>query len=320
MAKEVDNSLLLSIIDNIRNNIAVVDSDFNIVHVNEYWVRFGEENGIETDFNWVGSNYLQPVEKSANSGDESAHVVLNKFHSIQTNEIDTFELEYECSSPTEERWFSMQVEKIQSNGEVFLLISHRNITKEHDIICLANHDALTGIANRRAFDEFLELEWYRCKRSKFSISLAIIDVDDFKSINDEFGHDSGDDSLKRIADVLLQYTGRASDICARYGGDEFIVVWGNIDPLQARALGNQILTEISKIEIRTADGKASHNLSVSIGVNSIIPPNANIKSFILQADRLLYLAKEQGKRQVVHDTMQLRSDYQNTISGVTQRC
>ena len=300
---EMTNAFLLNTLDTVKNNIAVVDSNFTIIYTNLAWNQFGVENGCPADYSWIGVNYFEPCEVSAQDGDEFGMAAVEGMHKLKNGQITDFQLEYPCHSPTEDRWFYMEINKFTLGQSHYFVISHQNITRrvqlEQEAMRLSKIDGLTGIGNRRAFDEFIDLEWHHCMRNRFPLSLMLIDIDDFKPINDKFGHQSGDDCLKSIAQVLAHYTERASDISARYGGDEFVVVWGHVTFKQAKVLAESILKEINEIEILDANGKPCYRASTSMGLATTIPQRLGLKDFIAMTDKLMYQAKASGKNKIV---------------------
>lgn len=162
---------------------------------------------------------------------------------------------------------------------------------------LAWADGLTGLANRRHFDEAFDQAYRRSKRSGEYLGLALIDIDHFKQYNDHYGHMQGDDALRAVARTMRQYAQRAGDVAARYGGEEFAFVsLGTADtlPQQMESL-RQAITELSLEHISSPNGV----LSVSIGVVVCAPLHtADVPALLQAADHLLYQAKAQGRNQV----------------------
>lgn len=189
-------------------------------------------------------------------------------------------------------------------ASTYYVISHQDITArvqlEQKALELSQLDGLTSISNRRAFDDFLNLEWHHCLRNKFPVSFAMIDVDNFKQINDQYGHQVGDECLKGIAQVITQFANRASDKCARYGGDEFVIVWGQCEQDKALKMVNELLVRISELNIMTLTGKVKGKVSTSIGLCTALPNVINLQEFLACADQLMYNAKESGKSTIRH--------------------
>ncbi|HMD54771.1 MAG TPA: diguanylate cyclase, partial [Phycisphaerae bacterium] len=165
---------------------------------------------------------------------------------------------------------------------------------------LAMTDGLTGLANRRNFDEILEREWRRTARESGVISLLMIDIDYFKLFNDDYGHQSGDECLKKVGQALSKIARRSGDVCARYGGEEFAIILPNIETNRAMLIAESMRAAVEAIEIKH-DKVAGERLTVSVGVASIKPrdPGVRISDLIGSADRALYNAKRAGRNRTV---------------------
>lgn len=165
---------------------------------------------------------------------------------------------------------------------------------------LMNSDGLTALSNRRHFDEYLELEWRRAMRDKTQLSLLMIDVDYFKSYNDNFGHLAGDEALRRVADAIRHSSNRSSDLPARYGGEEFALVLPNTSPGGARLVAEKLRQTIAALNIPHIAPRADACLTVSIGLSTLTPQQGHhCRELILAADKGLYTAKHNGRNQVV---------------------
>ncbi|MCF8087029.1 MAG: transporter substrate-binding domain-containing protein [Desulfotignum sp.] len=159
-------------------------------------------------------------------------------------------------------------------------------------------DGLTGIPNRRKFDDVLETEWKRCERNHMTLTLMMIDIDYFKPFNDRYGHLEGDDCLKKVAQTLESLLRRPGDFVARYGGEEFSIVLPGIDPAGTENLARKILDKVQALKIPNQDSDVSPYLTVSLGGISSVPTRSlPAHWFINQADQLLYRAKESGRNQ-----------------------
>jgi diguanylate cyclase (GGDEF)-like protein len=156
-------------------------------------------------------------------------------------------------------------------------------------------DSLTGVANRRSFDQLLEVEWGRAQRTRQPLSLLLIDVDYFKRINDTYGHQTGDECLRRIARVLGAAVNRPTDLIARYGGDEFAVLLAETSSVGASTVADRIRSAIAK---DAATGE-SFLTTVSIGISAWnAVEECNPDQLICAADRALYVAKQNGRDRV----------------------
>jgi diguanylate cyclase (GGDEF)-like protein len=182
---------------------------------------------------------------------------------------------------------------------------------------LTTVDALTGIANRRAFDKALDQEWRRTARHGTPLSLLMIDVDCFKRFNDTYGHVAGDQCLRAIGEVLGRYARRAGEVAARYGGEEFAVLLPHVDEDEAHALAQRLCQAIRDLNIPHASSLAAAHVTISVGVASIplggapdgdAPPSndddqakaarSGPVGLVRVADRALYAAKAAGRNQV----------------------
>ena len=177
----------------------------------------------------------------------------------------------------------------------------RELLAEEEVEQRARIDGLTEIPNRRTFDEFLQNEWKRCFRLEKPICLAMIDLDNFKQLNDNFGHQSGDKCLKQIGKLLSGMTKRPGDICARYGGDEFALIWSDTLLEQAEKLSLQIIQSTAALKITVSSVPSVSHLSVSIGLSQMLPANGgNECELISRADTKLYEAKSLGRNRLVY--------------------
>jgi two-component system chemotaxis family response regulator WspR len=164
---------------------------------------------------------------------------------------------------------------------------------------LMNSDGLTGLSNRRHFDEYLELEWRRSLRDQSQLSLLMIDVDYFKSYNDSFGHLEGDEALRKVATAIRDASARPSDLPARYGGEEFALVLPNTSLGGARLVAEKLRQTVAALKIPHIFPVEGSILTISIGLSTMTPqPGADCRQLISAADKGLYLAKNNGRNQV----------------------
>ncbi len=159
-------------------------------------------------------------------------------------------------------------------------------------------DALTGLHNRRYFDEVLDREWSRSGRDNHVLSLILLDIDQFKIINDTYGHQAGDDFLRKTAALLISIFKRDHDTVARYGGEEFIVLLPGIDADQAFLLAERVRQEVESLTIDHQETKVG--TTISAGIMSCIPDfQTRSDSIVSGADKALYAAKQKGRNKVV---------------------
>jgi diguanylate cyclase (GGDEF)-like protein len=188
--------------------------------------------------------------------------------------------------------FSPAIVRMRVRNQIKLLNQLRMI----ELLSLL--DQLTSIPNRRGLDNRMDMEWIRAIRENTSLSFLLMDVDNFKSYNDNFGHQQGDRVLQSVAKTIAQSLSRPGDYAARWGGEEFAVLLPNTDLSGALIIAEKIRNNISSMGISCMDGEET-KVTISIGVNTKIPQRANsLTEFIADADKALYRAKENGKNRV----------------------
>ncbi len=294
---------LKKVTDSLSEHIVVVDQSGTIVFVNRAWVAFGQENECAVTENWIGVNYILACEDAARMGDQFGHQAAAGIRQVLNREAEHFYIEYPCHSPSEKRWFMMRVMPFEHQSTSYCVISHQNITErkfaEEIILGLSRLDGLTNLANRRFFDEFYSAEWRRCLRLRAPISVAMIDIDHFKLFNDTYGHLAGDQCLIKISQVLKNYAKRPTDFCARFGGEEFILVFGQSTAEQIRGILDEIREEILGLKICHQASPTHDYVTVSIGVATAHPDTeASQMALVDAADHCLYHAKSSGRNQV----------------------
>ena len=162
----------------------------------------------------------------------------------------------------------------------------------------AQRDSLTGLYNRRRFDEMLELEWRRTRRNQAPLAVLMIDIDHFKRINDNFGHRAGDHCLQVLALCLQQVGRRPGDLVARYGGEEFVVLLPDVDVTAAMAIAERLRTKVRAQTVNAGVG-CPISLTVSVGVAAQVPErHIRADSLVEAADHALYTAKQAGRDRV----------------------
>ena len=157
-------------------------------------------------------------------------------------------------------------------------------------------DGLTGIANRRFFEDSYQREWLNAQREQQPLTIMLLDIDYFKQYNDHNGHLLGDACLKQIAQLLKKSVSRPRDLVARFGGEEFVLILPDTTQASAIEVVERILQSIRTADICHSSSPLDQRLSVSLGVKTIIPTLKNDKmAFLKEVDQNLYLAKEQGR-------------------------
>jgi diguanylate cyclase (GGDEF)-like protein len=161
-------------------------------------------------------------------------------------------------------------------------------------------DGLTGIANRRRFDQYLEMEWQRCSRNGQPMSLVMGDVDFFKAFNDGYGHGRGDECLRAVAKVFGMALRRPADLAARYGGEEFVCVLPETDQDGARIVADQIMAQMEELAMPHAYSAIARHVTVSVGVATVTRPSLgrSWKTLVDEADMWMYEAKGRGRNRI----------------------
>jgi diguanylate cyclase (GGDEF)-like protein/PAS domain S-box-containing protein len=225
----------------------------------------------------------------------------------------TIELELLCKYggkvPTEYRVSAIHDE----SGKLKYLISiGRDITKrkqaEDELMSLnakleqfSFQDGLTGIANRRMFDQMLDIEWGHAQRDRQPLSLIMLDIDFFKQYNDSYGHQQGDACLQQIAQVLNSISQRSIDLVARYGGEEFVILLPQTVTEQAILLGEKCRTKVIELQLQHESSTVCDVVTISLGVSTIMPSvDTQPSNLVKVADEFLYKAKGNGRNRIEH--------------------
>lgn len=181
----------------------------------------------------------------------------------------------------------------------------RDMTEQKDLqdklAALATSDGLTGLANRRHFDERLAEEWARAKRDGTPLSLLLIDVDHFKKFNDQYGHQAGDACLRALARILEAHVRRPADLAARYGGEEFALLLPNTDSEGCEQVGERVREALRELGMLHASNLPSKIVTVSLGGATNVPAQgaSDCDTLVAAADRALYAAKDEGRDRLI---------------------
>ena len=179
--------------------------------------------------------------------------------------------------------------------------NHLRLKRQNDMLKeMVNIDGLTGIYNRRHFNEELIKSWDLSLRFRTTITVVLMDIDFFKQFNDNYGHLSGDDCLQRVAQALSAVVGRQTDLVARYGGEEFVGLLTNTDPEGAIHVAASFNQAVAALQIPHEKSTVSDHVTISVGVATIVAKeDGSPDELIALADQCLYQAKERGRNQVV---------------------
>ena len=192
-----------------------------------------------------------------------------------------------------------EIDKRKSRENELVEVMHQLEEANQKLQRLSLIDGLTGIANRRFFDDALSKEWRRAKRDHRSIALVILDIDFFKNINDTYGHLTGDDCLRQIAQAINGVSKRVGDLAARYGGEEFVVILPSTDKTGGLLIGERLRSAIKELRIPNSGSAISDIVTVSVGIAAIVPADQNPEMLVDMADQALFKAKTEGRNRVI---------------------
>ena len=178
--------------------------------------------------------------------------------------------------------------------------THLTLKAQSDLLReLVFLDGLTGVANRRRFDEALPVEWRHCQRSGAPLTLLMLDIDHFKLYNDHYGHQAGDACLQQVAATLKRTFRRPHDLVARYGGEEFVCLMPHADLAAGQAQAEAIRADLTEQDIPHAASSTARRVTLSIGVaTAVADPDISVEALLAAADAQLYLAKKNGRDRV----------------------
>ncbi len=318
-AVKMSERFLQSTLDALSAHIALLDDNGVILLVNKAWRNFAYQNGLPAEGVSEGTNYLHICNMSSEGNAVEAEPFIEGIKMVLTGEKDFFYMEYPCHAPHEKRWFAGRVTPFQGEGARRVVIAHENITERklaqemleeshRQLEAISITDGLTGIANRRHFDEVLVEENARHARSGAKLSLIMLDIDFFKAYNDSYGHVEGDKCIQRIAQVIADCANRPADLVARYGGEEFVCILPETDSIGAVVIAEKIRKGISALKIPHIGSINADHVTASLGVvTTHCDADKSVSEIIVMADNLLYEAKNSGR-----DSVQF-SDLSNAV-------
>lgn len=272
-------------------------------------------NDVNSDIRFIpGSNRIHSMMcaplKTKNSTIGIINVSSNTPFDYTAANLNMFiTLSSQVAIAIENTQYTEELEKHRNHLEIMVKERTKDLNEALEKLASANKlleqlsfiDGLTGIANRRHFDELAKLEWKRALRDKQPLSLAMIDIDFFKTYNDTYGHQAGDDCLKKVANAFKSVLTRETDTIARYGGEEFVTILPNTDINGANAVTEEMRAKIESLGITHEKSSVHKWVTISIGVASMIPNTKfSLQTLIANADKALYAAKHKGRNQIAN--------------------
>lgn len=279
----------------------VTDKNFMILIANEsYWAEFGalpiSQKRIKCYDHRPGESCHTkncPLTRIMDGSEHYSHETIKEKDGVSRHFIVTAKPLFDTSG------------KVVGSVESFQEITDRKRSEEaletlnRKLESLSNTDGLTGIANRRHFDEVLAQEYTRHTRSGANLSLILLDIDYFKLFNDSYGHVKGDECLQQVAQIITNCVGRAADLAARYGGEEFSCILPETNRHEAIIVAEKIRKTIMACAIPHQESKIADCVTASLGVVTVQCTRAKSATDIIrQVDRQLYLAKSMGRNRV----------------------
>ncbi|MEZ5298319.1 MAG: chemotaxis protein CheB [Ilumatobacteraceae bacterium] len=283
--------LARQVLDSLPSQIAFVGPDGTIRLVNRAWEQFAAENAGDPHNYGVGWNYL---EVCAWGSDGQAFAV--GLRGVIDGTLPTFTMEYPCHAPDDPRWFVAKVMPMRDGNAV---VVHFDVTPqkraEQTLTEVATHDYLTGLLNRRGFEERLAAHRHASARDGSPQMVLMLDIDDFKHINDTLGMASGDVVLAAVA-RRLEHTLRPDDVLARIGGDEFMVLLPEVRPIEATVVAERLRLAVAGKPLVVSN--TTTDLTVSLAIAQITDATSTLEH-ILDTTRLaLRTSKQDGKNRV----------------------
>ncbi|HEX6995988.1 MAG TPA: diguanylate cyclase [Gammaproteobacteria bacterium] len=207
--------------------------------------------------------------------------------------------------PTEEMWYSAALLGTAAGAALITTYKLEHITRTSFLETrllhtLAERDGMTGLYNRRIFDDYAKRIWRQSRREGQALTIVMVDIDDFKVYNDLYGHQAGDDTLKKVAETIARCAKRPFDFTARYGGEEFVLLLYGPPSDYSRSLPEQIRLDVLALAIPHEGSRVADVVTVSVGV-AVVEPNStrSLAGAIQIADEALYQAKQEGRNRVV---------------------
>ncbi len=307
-ALRVANHLQQAVFDALSSHIAVLDQQSHILQTNAAWQDFAKSYGFDNLLGFPGARYFDVLEFLIGREHDSMLLAASQgIAAVITGDLPRFQLEYSFKNAEEQRWFIMRVTPVlDEQGRV--VVSHEDVTRlkaaELANLMLANVDFLTSALSRRHFLDVAEQEFSRSQRYNLPLMVMMMDLDHFKQINDQHGHDAGDAVLREFVQTVRDVL-RESDVIGRLGGEEFAVLLPSTTRDGGQALAERVVELVREGPVVVA-GHPIH-YTVSIGV-SCLDQELSFAALLKRADAALYHAKNQGRDSVYMDAVKSRFD------------
>jgi diguanylate cyclase (GGDEF)-like protein len=254
----------------------------------------GEAPEESVILNYDINDYKLKVELTRQRMITTAIAALRSYRDIMTIAQQKIELTH-----TLERLQQTQMQLGEYAYTLEMKVAERTIALEkanRELYLLANQDGLTGVANRRCFDDFWLQQWELLKETQQPLSLILLDIDCFKNYNDQYGHQAGDECLQKVAQAISHVLQRPKDLVARYGGEEFAIVLPNTPIKGADKVAQAIAAAVYNLNLPHLESSVSDRITLSLGISCTLPhQDIAPKLAIAIADKALYQSKEEGR-------------------------
>lgn len=293
----IDATYFRDVLDALTQHLVILDGDGAIVHANGAWQHFRREHGLPNE-RCVGRDYLDVCRDDHKVSGDALDRMQRGMRGVLRGVLTHFRFEYPHKVAGRTRWLAMTTTPL-SKDPGGAVVTQYDITRqrqtESELFDLANHDPLTGLANRRSFVLEATQMFALAARHGWRSVVVFVDLDDFKPINDEHGHDAGDAVLRRVAERLKAET-RSSDVLARFGGDEFVMLLNDVSEATTRTLVDRYRATLAR-PIELGDGETT--LHGSFGTASYPEDGTNLEALLARADSAMYREKaKDGGRHV----------------------
>lgn len=293
----IDTSYFTDILNGLAQQLVILDGTGTIVMANSAWQHFRREHRLPSD-PCIGRAYVDVCRDDHKVSGDALDRMQRGLRGVLAGNLSHFRFEYPHKVAGRTRWLSMTTTPLP-NGPRGAIVTQFDITRqrqtESELFDLANHDPLTGLTNRRAFVLEATQMLALAARHEWRSVLVFLDLDDFKPINDEFGHDVGDSVLRRVATRLKNET-RSSDVVARFGGDEFMMLLNDVSVDETQHLVERYRSALSQpldVEGRSITPRGS------FGIASYPDDGKNLEALLARADSAMYREKaKDGGRHV----------------------
>lgn len=276
--------------DRLGASAVVVDGDGVIIDTNQAWRLFAYLNDGSIDTTGVGTNYLDVCDRAAAAGAIAGASVADSLRQVLRGEREHVDVEYPCPSPTEDRWYLMQASALPASDGSGAVVFHIDVTAHKQLTdrleALASHDSLTGLPNRRAAVEYLEEQLAIARGSDELVWVLFIDLNEFKAVNDTYGHHVGDELLVKVG-VRARRAIRDGDLLCRLGGDEFVVICPGLDRVDANRLGDR-LRDVMSAPFQVGEVEVFGRVSVGMASSDA---TSTAESMLRAADTQMYVDK-----------------------------